>query len=72
MTKKAPCFLKNCLNNKNRKYYGLVAPIAASRPIRLWGYLPDELFVHRNVANIIHHTDMNCLSVGGYFEKQQD
>lgn len=35
-------------------------------PDRIIGRQPGEVFVHRNVANVVVHTDVNCLSVLQY------
>jgi hypothetical protein len=35
-------------------------------PNEIIGRVPGEVFVHRNVANVVEHTDVNCLSVLQY------
>lgn len=35
-------------------------------PNEIIGRVPGELFVHRNVANLVNHSDVNCLSVLQY------
>jgi carbonic anhydrase len=37
--------------------------VPANEIVGLW---PGEMFVHRNVANVVVHTDLNCLSVIQY------
>ncbi len=33
---------------------------------KIIGMMPGKLFVHRNIANVVIHTDLNCLSVIQY------
>jgi carbonic anhydrase len=35
-------------------------------PNEIIGRMPGEVFVHRNVGNLVEHTDVNCLSVLQY------
>ena len=40
--------------------------IAACPPDQITGTMPGDMFIHRNIANMVVHTDMNMLSVVDY------
>lgn len=58
-----PQFFERLSNLQAPKYMWLGCSDSRITPAASTGLLPGELFVHRNIANLVIHTDMNCLSV---------
>ncbi len=57
-----PKFFERLSNLQSPKYMWLGCSDSRITPAASTGLLPGELFVHRNIANLVIHTDMNCLS----------
>jgi carbonic anhydrase len=60
---KDPKFFERLSSLQTPKYMWLGCSDSRITPAASIGLLPGELFVHRNIANLVIHTDMNCLSV---------
>jgi len=63
ITQDNPDFFKNLAELQNPQYLWIGCSDSRITPAVSIGLLPGELFVHRNIANLVVHTDMNCLSV---------
>ncbi len=62
----APDFFQRLIAQQNPKYLWIGCSDSRVPANEIVDLLPGELFVHRNVANIVVHTDLNCLSVLQY------
>jgi carbonic anhydrase len=60
---RAPGFFSRLLEQQAPQYLWIGCADSRVPANELVGLLPGELFVHRNVANVVVHTDLNCLSV---------
>ncbi|MFV0478046.1 MAG: carbonate dehydratase [Parahaliea sp.] len=61
-----PDFFEKLANQQHPEYLWIGCSDSRVPANQIVGLLPGEVFVHRNVANIVVHTDFNCLSVLQY------
>ncbi|HXG89228.1 MAG TPA: carbonate dehydratase [Vicinamibacterales bacterium] len=61
-----PRFFARLTEQQNPAYLWIGCSDSRVPANEIVGLLPGELFVHRNVANVVVHTDLNCLSVLQY------
>src|SRR5438046_10202973 len=57
-----PKFFQRLSENQAPKYLWIGGSDSRVPANQIVGLLPGEMFVHRNVANVVVHTDLNCLS----------
>ncbi len=64
--KEDPHFFEKLTHQQSPEYLWIGCSDSRVPANEIVGLLPGELFVHRNVANVVVHTDFNCLSVIQY------
>ncbi len=63
MRQKHPDFFLKLSRQQSPRYLWIGCADSRVPANEIVGLLPGEMFVHRNVANVVVHTDLNCLSV---------
>ncbi|HET7217619.1 MAG TPA: carbonate dehydratase [Vicinamibacterales bacterium] len=66
ITERDPTFFQALAAQQSPKYLWIGCADSRVPANEIVGLMPGELFVHRNVANVVVHTDLNCLSVLQY------
>jgi carbonic anhydrase len=61
-----PEFFQNLAKQQSPRFLWIGCADSRVPSTQLAGLKPGEMFVHRNVANVVVHTDFNCLSVMQY------
>jgi carbonic anhydrase len=63
LTRGDPDFFERLVGQQSPEYVWIGCSDSRVPANQIVGLAPGELFVHRNVANVVVHTDLNCLSV---------
>ncbi|ACE85936.1 carbonate dehydratase [Cellvibrio japonicus] len=63
---KDPSFFANLAQQQAPEYLWIGCSDSRVPANQIVDLAPGELFVHRNVANVVIHTDLNCLTVLNY------
>ncbi len=66
MEVQCPGFFKALSEQQKPEYLWIGCSDSRVPANEIVGMLPGELFVHRNIANLVLHTDLNCMSVLHY------
>ena len=66
VTARTPNFFQSLVAQQSPRYLWIGCSDSRVPANEIVGLAPGELFVHRNVANIVVHSDLNCLSVLQY------
>lgn len=66
MTKEEPAFFQRLAAQQAPSYLWIGCSDSRVPSTQLVGLVPGEMFVHRNVANVVVHSDLNCLAVLQY------
>jgi carbonic anhydrase len=66
ITRRDPGFFDRLSRQQAPRYLWIGCSDSRVPANEIVGMLPGELFVHRNVANVVVHSDLNCLSVLQY------
>jgi len=61
-----PDFFLNLSKQQNPEYLWIGCSDSRVPANEIVDMLPGQIFVHRNIANLVIHTDLNCLSVIQY------
>jgi carbonic anhydrase len=62
MTRQDPDFFRRLSTQQSPHYLWIGCSDSRVPANQVVGLVPGEMFVHRNVANVVVHTDLNCLS----------